>query len=58
MNVTHTCAGVDHVTDIQPAITDALGCGCTRHRGIRCDGSRIEWLNPAVCGLHRTEETA
>ena len=54
MNLTHTCDGTDHIADIAPTATARLGCGCTRWRGVRCDGTRIEWLS-GDCERHREE---
>lgn len=55
MDVFHTCSGRDHTASLTPARVDRLGCGCTRNRGTRCDGSGIEWLNPVACGRHEYE---
>lgn len=52
MLVLHTCSGQDHSADLTPSEVTTLGCGCTRNRGHRCDGSRIEWLAPITCGRH------
>ena len=57
-SVLHTCAGREHAADIQPEGLTKLGCGCTRARGTRCDGTPIEWIATAVCTRHRDEETA
>jgi len=56
MQLLHTCNGRNHVTDIAPVTSTKLGCGCTRARGTRCDGTAIEWILTPVCGRHSSED--
>jgi hypothetical protein len=54
--VRHSCGERIHTTDFTSEEVTVLGCGCTRHRGRRCDGTRMEVLSPVVCSRHQDDE--
>ena len=55
----HTCSGRDHIADVTVTSETRVGCGCTRLRGYRCDGTRIELLDGAcAAALHDNEYMA